>query len=84
LIISLRDFSVGDAFVGYHEDTIPSIVMQVCNDLEEEGEDGPVDPWEIKVSAHLLMTYCKIGELGKEQHEDHSWDKFTCSYDNKP
>ena len=48
-----RAFSIGDAFVGFHEDTIPSIVMQVCNDLEEEGEalhDGPEDPWEINVS----------------------------------
>ena len=48
-----RDFSVGDAFVGYHEDTIPSIVMQVCNDIEEEEEDLPdettEDTWEMKV-----------------------------------
>ena len=49
----LRNFSIGDAFVGFHEDTIPSIVMQVCNDLEEEGDashNGPEDPWEHKVS----------------------------------
>ena len=49
----LRAFSIGDAFVGFHEDTIPSIVMQVCNDLEEEDDashDGPGDPWQHKVN----------------------------------
>ncbi|XP_020630790.1 E3 ubiquitin-protein ligase rnf213-alpha-like [Orbicella faveolata] len=47
-----RDFSVGDAFVGYHEDTIPSIVMQVCNDMEEDGDlhnETTEDTWEMKV-----------------------------------
>ena len=47
-----RDFSVGDAFVGYHGDTIPSIVMQVCNDIEEEEDlpdDTTEDTWEMKV-----------------------------------
>ncbi|KAJ7369319.1 hypothetical protein OS493_039814 [Desmophyllum pertusum] len=46
------DFSTGDAFVGYHEDTIPSIVMQVCNDIEEEDvlpDDTTEDTWEMKV-----------------------------------
>lgn len=49
----LRAFQIGDAFVGFHEDTIPSIVMQVCHDLEEEGDasqDGPEDPWQHKVN----------------------------------
>lgn len=49
----IRAFSIGDAFVGFHEDTIPSIVMQVCNDLKEEGDashDGPEDPWEHEVN----------------------------------
>ncbi|KAJ7339384.1 hypothetical protein OS493_005779 [Desmophyllum pertusum] len=47
-----RDFSTGDAFVGYHEDTIPSIVMQVCNDIEEEDvlpDDTTEDTWEMTV-----------------------------------
>ncbi|KAL9988404.1 hypothetical protein ACROYT_G002842 [Oculina patagonica] len=46
------EFSVGDAFVGYHEDTIPSIVMQVCNDIEKEddfAEEATEDTWEMKV-----------------------------------
>ncbi|XP_068735057.1 LOW QUALITY PROTEIN: E3 ubiquitin-protein ligase rnf213-alpha-like [Montipora capricornis] len=35
---SRKVFSIGDSFVGFHEDTIPSVVMQVCNDFEEERE----------------------------------------------
>ena len=49
-----RDFSIGDAFVGFHEDTIPSIVMQVCNEIEREdlsaASDDTEDTWEMKVS----------------------------------
>ena len=49
-----RDFSIGDAFVGYHEDTIPSIVMQVCNEIEREDHsslwDDSENTWEMKVS----------------------------------
>ena len=62
-----RDFSVGDAFVGYHEDTIPSIVMQVCNDMEEEDDlpdETTEDTLEMKVERqtfhrlyHKLTSY---------------------------
>ena len=49
-----RDFSIGDAFVGFHEDTIPSIVMRVCNEIEREDHSSPSDDsedtWEMKVS----------------------------------
>ncbi|XP_068759451.1 E3 ubiquitin-protein ligase rnf213-alpha-like isoform X4 [Montipora capricornis] len=46
-----RVFSVGDAFVGFHEDTISSVVIQVYNDLEEEekedvSQDGTKDSWK--------------------------------------
>ena len=48
-----RDFSIGDAFVGFHEDTIPSIVMQVCNEIEREDHSSPShdaeDTFEMKV-----------------------------------
>lgn len=57
---SLRDFAIGDAFVGFHEDTIPSIVMQVCNDLEVEGDvshEEPEDLWDKKVSEQLYNNY---------------------------
>ncbi|XP_068731195.1 E3 ubiquitin-protein ligase rnf213-alpha-like [Montipora capricornis] len=60
---SRRVFSIEDSFVGFHEDTIPSVVMQVCNDPEEEREeeeeieeeeddsceDETEDPWENKM-----------------------------------
>ena len=52
-----RDFSVGDAFVGYHEDTIPSIVMQVCNDMEEDDDlpdETTEDTWEMKVRGQRV------------------------------
>ena len=26
----------GDAFVGYHDDTAASVVLQVCSDLDED------------------------------------------------
>ena len=49
-----RNFSIGDAFVGFHEDTIPSIVMQVCNENEREDNSAAShdteDTWEMKVS----------------------------------
>ena len=49
-----RDFSIGDAFVGFHEDTIPSIVMEVCNEIEREdhsaASDDTKDTSEMKVS----------------------------------
>jgi hypothetical protein len=35
-----RQFEIGDAFVGYHSDTIPSMVLQVCIDF---GYDGDMD-----------------------------------------
>ena len=49
-----RDFSVGDAFIGFHEDTIPCIVMQVSNEIPREDNssisDNTKDTWEMKVS----------------------------------
>jgi len=57
-----RDFTIGDAFVGYHEDTIPSIVMQVCNDLADEDSPSQVeaeDPWEVTV--RLLSVFGSFG-----------------------
>ena len=48
-----RDFSIGDAFVGFHEDTIPSIVLQVSNEIPREDQSpasyDTEDTWEMKV-----------------------------------
>ena len=54
-----RDFSIGDAFVGFHEDTIPSIVMQVCNEIEREDFSSASydteDTWEMKVNFTEML-----------------------------
>ena len=53
----LRTFTKGDAFVGYHEDTIPAVVLSVCSNLREDGtdlDDGRREEWEDKVSDELL------------------------------
>ena len=60
-IVFLRVLSVGDAFVGFHEDTIPSVVIQVYNELggkeqEDVSQDGTEDPWESKVRTELSLT----------------------------
>ncbi|KAJ7339377.1 hypothetical protein OS493_005771 [Desmophyllum pertusum] len=60
-----RDFSTGDAFVGYHEDTIPSIVMQVCNDIEKEDalpEDTTEETWEMKVIQRCQKMLLEMAE----------------------
>ncbi|PFX19443.1 E3 ubiquitin-protein ligase RNF213 [Stylophora pistillata] len=48
-----RVFSIGDAFVGFHEDTIPSIVMQVCYEIERDNyaptDDDAKNAWEDEV-----------------------------------
>ena len=54
-----REFSIGDAFVGFHEDTIPSIVMQVCNEIEREDLSSASydteDTWEMKVNFTEML-----------------------------
>ena len=54
-----RDFSIGDAFVGFHEDTIPSIVMQVCNEIGREDFSSASydteDTWEMKVNFTEML-----------------------------
>ena len=61
----LRAFSAGDAFVGFHEDTIPSVVIQVYNELEGEEQegisrDGTEDPWESEVKTELSLTIYRL------------------------
>ena len=60
-IVFSRVFTVGDAFVGFHEDTIPSVVIQVYNELEEEEQEdvsqyGTDDPWESEVRTKLSLA----------------------------
>ncbi|RMX46188.1 hypothetical protein pdam_00007847 [Pocillopora damicornis] len=59
-----RDFSIGDAFVGFHEDTIPSIVMQVCNEIGGEDHSSAgydtEDTWEMKVLRRSKMMLLEM------------------------
>ena len=49
-----RPFTKGDAFIGYHEDTVPAVVLQVCAELRNNGtslSDEERQSWEEKVSC---------------------------------
>ena len=48
-----RTFSKGDAFIGYHDDIVPAVVLQVCAELHSDGvflSDEERKSWEEKVS----------------------------------
>lgn len=52
-----RTFTKGDAFIGYHEDCVPAVVLQVCAECHEDGSDlsdVEREAWEEKV---LLSCY---------------------------
>ncbi|XP_022803330.1 E3 ubiquitin-protein ligase rnf213-alpha-like isoform X2 [Stylophora pistillata] len=59
-----RDFSIWDAFVGFHNDTIPSLVMQVCSEIEREdnssASDDTADTWEMKVFRRCQMVLLEM------------------------
>ncbi|XP_022796391.1 E3 ubiquitin-protein ligase rnf213-alpha-like isoform X1 [Stylophora pistillata] len=84
-----RDFSIGDAFVGFHEDTIPSIVMQVCNDIEGEdhsaASDDTEDTWEMNVlrrSQVMLLematpdAIARLPHTALERRAPHIWNAY--------
>jgi hypothetical protein len=56
-VFFIRKFTKDDAFVGYHDDTIPSVVLQVCGKLKQDGTSVSAemkDEWEDEVSVlHL-------------------------------
>ena len=55
LFFSHSKFTAGDAFVGWHGDAVSSIVMQVCSELNREGEDETIeDNW------HEKVCYCRF------------------------
>ena len=54
IYIFCRPFTKGDAFVGYHEDSAPAVVLQVCAELKNNGadlSDEERQSWEEKVSC---------------------------------
>ncbi|XP_022806308.1 E3 ubiquitin-protein ligase rnf213-alpha-like [Stylophora pistillata] len=84
-----RDFSIGDAFVGFHEDTIPSIVMQVCNEIEREDHlsesDDSEDTWEMKIlrrSQMMLLematpdAIARLPHTALERRAPHIWNVY--------
>ncbi|CAH3163087.1 unnamed protein product, partial [Porites evermanni] len=47
-----RTFTKGDAFIGYHEDCVPAVVLQVCAESHEDGSDlsdVEREAWEEKI-----------------------------------
>ena len=50
--VPYRTYSPGDAFVGYHGDTAASVVLQVCSNIDQRGQQSHFsDPhsWEEEV-----------------------------------
>lgn len=55
-----RTFKKGDAFIGYHEDSVPAVVLQVCAELHEDGSDlsdVEREAWQEKVLSLILCHY---------------------------
>ena len=55
-----RTFTKGDAFIGYHEDCVPAVVLQVCAELHEDGSDlsdVEREAWQEKVLSLILCHY---------------------------
>ena len=49
---SFRQFTKQDAFVGFHEDSVPAVVLQVCSELLDDGSklsEEERESWEEKV-----------------------------------
>ena len=55
-----RTFTKADAFIGYHEDCVPAVVLQVCAELHEDGSDLSEverEAWKEKVLSLILCHY---------------------------
>ena len=55
IILTIRGFKVGDAFVGYQKDTPAAVVFQVSHILKDYVND--VEHWKAKVTA-LCVYMC--------------------------
>ena len=53
VLIVFRNFKVGDAFVGYQEDTPAAVVFQVTHDLKDEkrNDKESFHLWKMKVTC---------------------------------
>ncbi|XP_031561517.1 E3 ubiquitin-protein ligase RNF213-like [Actinia tenebrosa] len=83
-----KKFTEDDAFVGYHDDTIPTVVLQVCSQLRQDGttvDEGNKDQWEEEVlmQCKRRLVQCCLPDAivrlhySKLQHEaDKLWDLY--------
>ncbi|XP_022783821.1 E3 ubiquitin-protein ligase rnf213-alpha-like [Stylophora pistillata] len=83
----MRKYLPGDAFVGYHDDTAASAVLQVCCDLDEEElhyrfKDKNFSEKVLKDSQELLMQCATPDAVARLVHTklatqaDHLWEIY--------
>lgn len=54
-----KDLTVPDAFVGYHDDTAASIVMQICNGIDQnECQEERVVSEQVVYCHQFLLPSC--------------------------
>ena len=58
MFVSRRKFTAGDAFAGFHDDTVASVVLQVCSELD--GDEAEDEAWHEKVYGLSLYPYMSI------------------------
>ena len=61
----VRNFKVGDAFVGYQKDTPAAVVFQVSRLLKDHTEEDDVEHWKAKVIIIMKFISMAILEIIK-------------------
>ena len=61
----VRNFKVGDAFVGYQKDTPAAVVFQVSRLLKDHTEEEDVERWKAKVIIIMKLISMTILEIIK-------------------
>jgi len=54
-----KELSLGDTFIGYHQDTAASIVMNISNSFELDQPDEP-DDWAKQVTTIIGFVYTLV------------------------
>ena len=57
VILLVRNFKVGDAFVGYQKDTPAAVVFQVSHILKDHVNIEDAEHWKAKVIIYHLYLY---------------------------
>ena len=55
VILLVRNFKVGDAFVGYQKDTPAAVVFQVSHVLKDQVDIEDVEHWKAKVIVYVIV-----------------------------